>query len=56
MVGFYNANGDMVREDFTFTEPDTLAPGQTGTFDSFIFDGDQAGIVSIRTWVDASPP
>ena len=38
---------------FDFTDPDTLAPGQTGTFDAFVFDGDEAGIVSIRTWVDA---
>jgi len=55
IVGFYNAAGDMVREDFTFTSPSTLAPGQSGPFDAFVFDAVGAGIVSIRTWVDALP-
>jgi hypothetical protein len=51
-VAFYDAAGNVVRTDFTFTSPSTLAPGQTGTFDAFV-DAEGAGIVSQRLWVDA---
>jgi len=51
-TAFYNSAGDVVRTDFTYTSPSTLAPGQTGTFDSSV-DADGVGIVSYRLWVDA---
>jgi hypothetical protein len=54
IVGFYDASGRLLREDFTFTSPSTLGPGQSGTFDSFIFDAKGLDITQFRTWVDGS--
>ena len=31
-ASFYDGNGNIVGTDFTFTEPLTIAPGDTGTF------------------------
>jgi hypothetical protein len=52
-TAFYDSAGNVVRTDFTFAEPDTLGPGQVGTFDSFV-DSEGKGIVSQRAWVTAS--
>lgn len=51
-VAFYNAAGNVVRTTFTYASPDTLVPGQTGTFDASV-DSEGAGIVTERVWIDA---
>lgn len=50
-TAFYNASGNVVRTHFLYTSPRTLAPGQSGTFDSFV-NGQGKGIVSYRIWID----
>jgi hypothetical protein len=50
-VAFYDSSGDVIRTDFTFASPDTLAPGASGTFDAFV--DDPGGLVTQRIWVDA---
>jgi hypothetical protein len=56
-VASYNAAGDVVGVDSTFTEPDTLAPGQSGTFEALSNSDEYSGtVVSRRLFVDASLP
>ncbi len=52
---FYNAAGDVVRTNFTYTSPSTLGPSGSGTYDSSV-SGDGAGIDSVKVWVTASYP
>ena len=52
IVALYGPDGHVVRVDFTFTKPDTLAPGQTGTFDLIVFDGSRFTYTDYSLWVD----
>ncbi len=52
-VASYDAAGNVVRTGNAYTQPDTLGPVATGTFDASVHAGG-AGIVSERTWVDAA--
>jgi hypothetical protein len=54
-VAFYAPDGRVVRTDFTFTEPHTLGPGQTGTFDVFTFAA-PPGLEDAprRLWIDGN--
>ncbi|MBI5947669.1 MAG: hypothetical protein HY875_06000 [Chloroflexi bacterium] len=54
-AGFYNSAGDVVRAFFDYTDPTTLAPGQSGTFDISV-SASGTGIVSYRIWVDGDWP
>ncbi len=54
-AGFYNGAGDVARAFFDSTDPSTLGPGQSGTFDISV-SATGAGIVSYRIWVDADWP
>jgi len=51
---FVDGSGTVIRADFTFTEPSTLGPGASGTFD-MLFIGAPDGMESanLLTWVDA---
>jgi hypothetical protein len=57
LAAFTDAAGNVVRTDFTFTSPDDLAPGQTGTFD-MLFLSAPAGMenLNLLIWIDASYP
>ena len=54
LIALYGAGNNVVRVDFTFTKPDTLAPGQTGTFDLLVFDGTKFSYTDYSLWVDAN--
>jgi hypothetical protein len=54
LIALYSAAGTVVRADFTFTDPSTLSPGQTGAFE-FLINASGLSYSSYRTWVDASP-
>lgn len=56
LIALYGADGRVVRTDFTFTKPSTLAPGESGTFDAFVFDAEGVPFTSYRVWVDANWP
>lgn len=57
IVALFDAEGNVVRTDFTFTDPDTLGPGQSGTFDLLILDPPPgAASMVYRIWVDANEP
>ncbi len=51
-VALYAASGDVVSVAFAFTQPTTLRPGQTGTFDVSA-SASGAAVASQRVWVDA---
>jgi hypothetical protein len=55
LVALYDANGTVVRVDFTFTSPDDLAPGQIGTFDLLILSPVPEWS-TYRMWVEANVP
>ena len=55
LVALYDAQGNVVRVDFTFTSPDTLGPGQSGTFDLLILSPVPQW-TSYRMWVEAYAP
>jgi len=56
-VASYDAAGDVVGIDSTFAAPDTLAPGQAGTFEALSNVGEYSGaVVSRRLFIDASLP
>lgn len=52
---FVDAQGTVIRTDYTFTSPDTLAPGGVGTFDMLFLDG-PTGMESANflIWVDGN--
>jgi hypothetical protein len=52
VVALYDSAGRVIRVDFTFTEPDTLAPGTSGTFDLLVIDAPSYS--RLRIWVDGS--
>ncbi|MCC6381612.1 MAG: hypothetical protein IT304_03840 [Dehalococcoidia bacterium] len=52
IAALYDAAGNVLRVDFTFTSPDTLAAGQTGTFDLLVFS--PPPWTSYRLWIDAA--
>jgi len=53
IIAFYDASGTVIRTEDAFTNPTTLAPGQTGTFE-VLLDADGVSSASRRIWVDAS--
>ena len=52
-AAFYDNAGNVVRTGLDYTSPDTLGPGEVGSFDASA-DEEGADIVSHRVWVDAS--
>lgn len=48
---FYNAAGNVVDTDFDYADPDTLGPGASGAFNTWVVE--PVGIESYRVWVDA---
>jgi hypothetical protein len=56
-VASYDTAGDVVAVDTTFAHPDTLTPGQTGTFEALSSPEEHAGsVVTRRVFVDANLP
>lgn len=57
IAAFVDSEGDVIRTDFTFTDPDTLAPGQSANFD-ILFLSAPAGMEheNLLVWVDANYP
>ena len=53
IVALYDETGRVIKTDFTFTEPGTLAPGASGTFDLLIFNGASLESAPKRFWIDA---
>ncbi len=49
----YNGGGDVVRAGFTYSELDTLGPGQSSSFDYMEMDAPQ--VASHRLWVQGRP-
>lgn len=55
MLGFYDAQGELVLLGNTFTQPTTLGPGDSGTSE-FLFTSDYSPQISTsQTWVTADP-
>jgi hypothetical protein len=52
IAALYDSSGTVIRTDSTFTKPDTLAPGQAGTFDLLVFD--PGNWTTYRAWVDGN--
>ncbi len=48
---FFNAAGDVVASDFTFTIPDLVAPGELAPFDLLVIDGGTLGITDFQLQV-----
>lgn len=58
-TGFLRSDGSVVTQDFTFSKPETLGPGQQGTFEILLmphagFDPKQTGSLKYVLLVDAS--
>ncbi len=53
LVALYRADGAVVRTDFTFATPDTLGPGESGTFDILVLSPVPV-YVSYKIWTDAN--
>lgn len=49
----YDDTGNVIRADFTYTQVDTLAPGQSSSFD--YAEWDAPPVASYRLWVQARP-
>lgn len=52
-AAFYNSAGEVVRTRLGPTNPDTLGPGQSGTFEFLIGLASSANITGYRVWVHA---
>jgi hypothetical protein len=50
LVALYASDGRVVAVDFTYSEPDALGPGQSGTFDVLVLD--PPAHTRMRIWVD----
>jgi hypothetical protein len=57
IAAFVDSSGTVIRADFTFTSPDDLGPGSSGTFDMLFLDA-PAGMenLNLLIWVDANYP
>lgn len=53
IVALYDEDGLVIETDYTFTEPQTLDPGETGTFELIIANGAALEEAPLRFWVEA---
>ena len=53
---FYTADGTVVRSDFTYTDLDIVAPGESTSFDLIVLEGASAGIARYSLKVEGAQP
>lgn len=53
IVALYNNEGLVIETDYTFTDPGTLDPGETGSFELLIANGASLDEAPLRFWVEA---
>lgn len=53
---FYAADGTVVRSDFTYTDLDIVAPGESTSFDLTVLEGASAGIARYSLKVEGAQP
>lgn len=55
MAAFIDGEGFVIRNDFTFADPDTLNPGQGATFDILFLDAPSGmEFTNITLWIDGN--
>ncbi len=52
-MALYNEAGLVIETDYTFTDPETLDPGETGSFELLTAHGAALDEAPLRFWVEA---